>query len=498
MTTINLQGNLINRTIDLREMAAIRSVSSRDAVSSVWERIVDWFCGSNKHAAQMALYDLFHVDCSAVEKLASFTKLRNLAGDAFKNQFSLETTEEGKIALKVAEQHLLKIEEGGLAMLMRHASAADVLQQVSMLLAEDVDIKDKMQSLNIVKQWAQGASICLDSIESKLLISNIAVKMSLTAKTFFAPLLAMQSIAQPANNAPIVSGDTDGSTARAILLGIQSGKLSITEKGQEILLQLLEEEARAASRWGKLGGKFQSDPVLQANLANISAELTYSKGLRPLIFIGDVAHDRFSCNKDVDREIREKLHEQGVVYIFGNHDTHQVVGKLKKGQSGESALDTATPEQWAFHEEKVFVNAYFDAHSQTLYIHNGLRAVNNHTIDTAFGEVNLAMQGKVDELVNKINAQLQTRSSSKTTKFRPSANEIQKVAQSFNIRIAHGHNGIFNPLDRANVVSLNARSDTGFATSAVILGDFKPSTYPPGVRVVIAETDHAKWKTGGG
>lgn len=321
---------------------------------------------------------------------------------------------------------------------------------------------------------ARSAAEVIENIKNNRDLSDIA-------KAFFSPLLvpSVQKIGTVQDDSPIVSGDTDGSTARAILLGIQSGRLSFgpTEEqkltGQDRLVKLLNAEAKAAKD-GKIVG-FQENEALQKVLAEIEPCLVYHKGFRPLIFIGDVAHDRFSLYKDVDLRIREKMHENGAIYIFGNHDSHHVIKQFDRGQSGEFAKDEVSDEVWQSHESKVFVNAYYDAPTQTLYIHNGMVGTKEN-IYTAFG--NLENQSaSAAELVRAINELKEGRNeySDSHTDFRPNSSAIERLAKLYNIRIVHGHDGEFAPDAKSQVVSLNSRVrgngfNGSFAVSAVILG----------------------------
>lgn len=302
-------------------------------------------------------------------------------------------------------------------------------------------------------------------------ILGIHDQLSNKARSFFSRLLQLPSIAQISATSPIVSGDTDGSTARSILLGIQSGRLSISEEGQKRLLITLEAEAKAA-RNEKLED-FQKNAVLQNHLNQIASELTYSRGFRPLIFIGDVTHDRFSCNKGVDRVIREKMHAYGAVYIFGNHDSLEGSQRLRTYQGGKFALNPDPPPIWAKHEREIFVNNYYDSTDRTLYIHNGVSLAlsgKETTIESAFGTIPASKAQNAQSLVATINKMNEGRGTSKNTAYRPKLEEIQKVAQNYSIRIVHGHDGDFNLQSKANVISLNSRTQGKFATSAVVIG----------------------------
>lgn len=183
-------------------------------------------------------------------------------------------------------------------------------------------------------------------------INYIASELSPPAREYFSCLLEIKEVSSPSLSSPIVSGDTDGSTARSVLLGIQAGIINISNKGIKCLLPLLEAEAAIANNLqsGSFVG-FQKNTLLQNKLSELADNLTYSQGSRSLIFIGDVAHDRFSLNKDADFIIRENIHNNGGIFVLGNHDYIESCSCLKSAQTGKAARNTISEDVWKSHEK---------------------------------------------------------------------------------------------------------------------------------------------------
>ncbi|MFM5540463.1 hypothetical protein ACET8U_22810 [Aeromonas veronii] len=130
------------------------------------------------------------------------------------------------------------------------------------------------------------------------------------------------------------------------VLGIQSGIVSISERGKLILVKLMEDEHNAIKSPSSLAN-FQCSLELQELHEELAKELEFKNVYRPLIFIGDVSHDRLSCNKDIDMSVRGNLHKQGAVYIFGNHDSYKHSKRLANSmQRGEGAKNNISKEQW--------------------------------------------------------------------------------------------------------------------------------------------------------
>lgn len=235
-----------------------------------------------------------------------------------------------------------------------------------------------------------------------------ALKGKLTDKateTFFGPLLQIAEVGQIDATSPLAMGDGDGSTARMVVMGLQAGKMNIDQAGLDMLATLLHDEAVCERTFVGLKA-FQEKKERQALIATLAEHLSYQESEIPLIFIGDMAHDRWSCNKDIDRKIREDLHKNGAIFIRGNHDVYahmaaQPVEHVKKfgqgdvplflqqpsAQCGAFALDSADADTWETHE-KLFVNAYYDEAANRLYIHNGLCVSQDPTrLETALDEV---------------------------------------------------------------------------------------------------------------
>jgi hypothetical protein len=93
-TTIELNGSWFNRSISTSEIQDIQSAKSVDDVSSTWDKIADWFCGTNKEEAKKLLFDVYN-QSGTDERISSFSHLRDLASPAYKRNFDIEITHEG-------------------------------------------------------------------------------------------------------------------------------------------------------------------------------------------------------------------------------------------------------------------------------------------------------------------------------------------------------------------------------------------------------------------
>jgi uncharacterized HAD superfamily protein len=52
-TAIELNGSWFNRSISTSDIQDVKTAKSIDDVSSTWDKIADWFCGTNKQEAKI-------------------------------------------------------------------------------------------------------------------------------------------------------------------------------------------------------------------------------------------------------------------------------------------------------------------------------------------------------------------------------------------------------------------------------------------------------------
>ena len=87
-------------SIGASQINAVQNANDRDqigsTVSRVWDKIVDWFSGSHREEAKQCLFDLYHPFTPDQQKIASFERLRELAGEGFQDRFRAERNENGE------------------------------------------------------------------------------------------------------------------------------------------------------------------------------------------------------------------------------------------------------------------------------------------------------------------------------------------------------------------------------------------------------------------
>ncbi len=262
----------------------------------------------------------------------------------------------------------------------------------------------------------------------------------------------------------ITAGDIDGSIGRVILMGLQSGHIKFkNDDGYALLRKLLEAESNVI-RNGTGLRDFQQDASYKEVLGQIRDLLKFQEGSIPLIFIGDIIHDRFSTDKDFMRLLVENLHKNKVIFIAGSHDLipssndfHNIATQTKRNMKfGCYASTKHTYESWHDWTQRHFVNAYLLG--RNLYIHNGIILPNIHNHDeyeTAFGKIKAATPRDLVDQLNNTNPKTLKEFSG----FRPSDTEINgTLAYNENFRgitIVHGHHGTYT--EDHNVINLNSR-----------------------------------------
>ncbi|MFT8209448.1 MAG: hypothetical protein ACMZI0_00225 [Symbiopectobacterium sp.] len=79
-TALNISGNWFSRTITLNEIEGIKNAKNSNEIKSLWGKIADWFCGTDKENAKKALFELINNDDT------------NIKIDAFKGAFTYTRT----------------------------------------------------------------------------------------------------------------------------------------------------------------------------------------------------------------------------------------------------------------------------------------------------------------------------------------------------------------------------------------------------------------------
>lgn len=75
------------RSIDKREIYSCVTANKERDVTSLWGKIVDWFIGTKKEAAKVALFRLSHAD-KAEQQLSSFAELRQYVAPAWQDSLT--------------------------------------------------------------------------------------------------------------------------------------------------------------------------------------------------------------------------------------------------------------------------------------------------------------------------------------------------------------------------------------------------------------------------
>lgn len=147
------------------------------------------------------------------------------------------------------------------------------------------------------------------------------------------------------------------------------------------LILVLEYEALIMESSYPCVDRYQHNKGIAELLADlVNKHAVYHSSETKLLFIGDILHDRLSCNKTAVTDLIVKLYKIGVIFILGNHDVYRESytpeGKClgEGGQFGEYAADKSnkTWDEWQEFEKKYFVNCYYDDKRKCFFIHNGI------------------------------------------------------------------------------------------------------------------------------
>lgn len=306
-----------------------------------------------------------------------------------------------------------------------------------------------------------------------------------------------------------VLGDADGSICRTALAAMNCGLMRLDAEGLKTLAEVMEAETNVTVSENGMR-EFQADAGLAEKIDKLVTQATYSKGESQLVSIGDILHDRFSNNKQAMATLIEKLHEQGAVFITGNHDVYDEVNPNGDLQDDEASYLKNTlgladdqianmpkadldlhkegmendfarfKEQNGFYGAKqltkkasddlvakCFVNAYFDKDNAILYTHNGVTLSPNsvegfETYSTGLGDIQPSRSGVV-ALSEEMNRTAYNRALGSLTRFRPKDGQMQSdqlgpiaTWEGRDVRFVHGHDA--NHGVTGNVINVNARN----------------------------------------
>ena len=306
-------------------------------------------------------------------------------------------------------------------------------------------------------------------------LEELDAHLSPQTKTYFHALLAPRALSAGTTR---VLGDGDGSVARMTLMAIHSGRMQLGSDGLKKLATAMNKEAAAGnSRDPSALTDFQSDGQLATDLDEMVSGAEFLQGQGDLIFIGDIMHDRFSCDKRVTANLVGELHRTGAVFIKGNHDVYDECfaghkRALGLNQSGENAIQLSSTD--AREVERLFVHAHYDSTTATFYSHNGVRLKpeTENVYQTAFGEIIANSPQELAERMRETPYLVSDRGF--FTNYRPKDTDMHTShmgpagqTPTRDVRFVHGHNDNFGT--SGNVVNVNARQKSRFAAVGVVL-----------------------------
>lgn len=89
--SLGLEGTRASTIISEKDFQTIKSASDRDhignAASRLWDRIADWFSGTDRTEAKKLAFDLYSPSVTDQNKVKAFDQLREMAGAKFKDEF---------------------------------------------------------------------------------------------------------------------------------------------------------------------------------------------------------------------------------------------------------------------------------------------------------------------------------------------------------------------------------------------------------------------------
>jgi len=101
---------LILPNIRLDDIALVKNSSDRESIgtvfSRVWEKVADWFCGTDRTEAKKCVFDLLSPTTSDAVKIKSFETLKNLSGAGYQDRFlQTESSEKKTYSLNFETGH---------------------------------------------------------------------------------------------------------------------------------------------------------------------------------------------------------------------------------------------------------------------------------------------------------------------------------------------------------------------------------------------------------
>lgn len=83
----------LHLSIERADLLHVHRATNRDEAVSLYDRVSDWFCGTQKAEATRLLFDVYSRNTPTQTKVDSFYALKALAGDNYKNRFMIEPLE---------------------------------------------------------------------------------------------------------------------------------------------------------------------------------------------------------------------------------------------------------------------------------------------------------------------------------------------------------------------------------------------------------------------
>ena len=335
-------------------------------------------------------------------------------------------------------------------------------------------------------------------------------RLNQNARQLFAPILDL--LIDENKKYCTVCGDADGSIIRLLFIAIAENYVEFTnDDGINIMVHLLNEEADALYTinhckdgiWRYVFYEFQSNSENSQLLEKLKDCIKFScpiggkrKALE-VIYLGDILHDRLSCNKEMTAYYINEMHKVRIIFIFGNHDfslhaehnhkhVNTFISYINSNSINLNSLNKQDDDNFKYcyqfgrfcckgiteKESKkitpVFKNAYFSSELQILFTHNGFKIseTKKNALETAFGPIICYTNGQFDpnlfvsEMnaidVNTWNINLDEKRIKNLTDCRFRFDDINNAAKKADIYSAHGHEGQFC-LTRSHIASMNPR-----------------------------------------
>lgn len=90
------------RSIDENDISACKTANHEKDVTSLWGKIADWFLGTKKEAAKLALFRLAHAD-TAAQQLTSFAELRQYVAPARQDSLTWQFSGNNDSVFKIGD-----------------------------------------------------------------------------------------------------------------------------------------------------------------------------------------------------------------------------------------------------------------------------------------------------------------------------------------------------------------------------------------------------------